>query len=257
MGTDERLGLVGKSKAILEERLSLMAPARRLRLAESERELVRRFGAGGRVRILDAGCGDGLLTLAMAARRRTWSLLGVDLRADMLEGARRRATARRLGNVEFREADLEQAVPGADFDAVLATECLSEIPDDLRALRVMVAALRPGGVLLVQVPDRDWRPVLPGSSGTWREQVRQGYTAEGLATALREAGLEAISVRPTYRSLAAAAQEVRDRIKDSGLLLRLVAFPFLAAATRLEYHGLTFGRANALIATGSKPQRLS
>lgn len=246
-----------KLVAILEERLALMAPARRLRLAEVEAGLVARFGTGGRARILDAGCGDGLLTLAMARRRPAWSFVGVDLREDLLAGARRRAGARGLGNVDFRAADLERAPvdSASDFDAALAIECLSEIPDDRAALRALVGALRPGGIFVAHVPERDWKPVLPGSSGTWREQVRQGYDADELAAALRGAGLEEISVRPTYRSLAAGAQEIRDRIKDRGLVLRLLAFPFLAAAARLERAGVSWGRPNALVASGSKPQR--
>lgn len=237
-------------QAVLEERLALMAPARRLRLALAEGEVARRRGGDSRLRVLDAGCGDGLLSLAMAKRHPRWSLVGVDLREDMLEGARKRAVARELPNARFVVGNLEQPLPERDRDVVLAVECLSEIPDDRQALRMMRDALAPGGLLVVQAPERDWKPVLPGSSGTWREQVRQGYTAEQLEAALREAGFEDVQVRPTYRSLAAAAQEIRDRIKDRGLLLRLLAFPFLAAAVRSERWGLTWGRPNALLATG-------
>ncbi len=247
--------IVEKVRAILEERLALMAPARRLRLALAEREVERRFGSGPSLRVLDAGCGDGLLTLAIARRHRGWSLLGVDLREDLLAGARQRARDRSLANAEFVPGDLEQPLPERGVDAVLAVECLSEIPDDRRALRMMAEALAPGGLLVAQVPDRDWQPVLRGSPGTWREQVRQGYTAEGLETAMRDAGLEEVAVRPTYRSLAAGAQEIRDRIKDRGLLVRLLAFPFLAAAVRLERLGVGIGRPNALIAVGSRVAR--
>lgn len=239
-------------RAILEERLALMAPARRLRLAQASREVERHFGARSGIRLLDAGCGDGLLSLAMAKGHRAWSILGVDLRADLLDGARRRAQARHLANVEFVEGNLEQPLPVAGVQAVLAVECLSEIPDDRRALQMMAEALAPGGLLVVQVPERDWQPVLPGSPGTWREQVRQGYTAAELEAALRGAGLADVMVRPTYRSLAAGAQEIRDRIKDRGLLVRLAAFPLLAAAVRLERAGITFGQPNALLAVGSR-----
>jgi hypothetical protein len=83
--------------------------------------------------------------------------------------------------------------------------------------------------------------------------VRHGYDQAGLTAALREAGLEKIEVVPTYRSLAAASQEVRDRIKDSALLIRLAAFPFLVAAVWLEDVGVTWGRANALLATARRP----
>jgi trans-aconitate methyltransferase len=246
------MSIPAKARAILEERLALMAPARRLRLALAAKEVERRFGPEAELRILDAGCGDGLLSLAMAKGHRAWSILGIDLRDDLLQGARKRAAARRLLNVEFAEGNLEQPLPASDANAVLAVECLSEIPDDRRALQMMAAALAPGGMLVVQVPERDWQPVLSGSPGTWREQVRQGYTAAEIEAALRAAGLDEVMVRPTYRSLVAGAQEIRDRIKDSALAVRLLAFPFLALAVRLERLGITFGRPNALLAVGSR-----
>jgi hypothetical protein len=87
---------------------------------------------------------------------------------------------------------------------------------------------------------------------TWREEVRHGYTAEEIAQALRGAGLDPVEVRPTFRSLASAAQEIRDRIKERGLLLRLAAFPLMAAAARLERRGLTWGRPNALLVTARR-----
>lgn len=240
-------------RAILEERLALMAPSRRLRLVEVEGELTERCGGESRLRALDAGCGDGLLLLAMAKRHPTWAMTGIDLRENLLEGARARAVARGIPNARFLAADLEKPLPEDGFDVVLAIECLEEIPGDRRALRMMFEALAPGGFLVAHVPEQGWKAVLPGSSSTWREQVRQGYSAEQLQALLEEVGCAEVEVRPTYRSLAAAAQEVRDRIKDRGLLVRLLAFPFLAAAVRLERAGLTFGRANALLAVGRRP----
>ena len=148
----------------------------------------------------------------------------------------------------FEVADLLRPLPVSRFDVVIALECLSEIPDDEAALRTVGAALRPGGLLVAQVPEADWRPVLRGSARTWREQVRQGYTSTDLAALLEQAGLAVESLQGTYRSLAAAAQEVRDRIKERSLPARLLAFPFLAGAVVLEYRGITWGRPNAILA---------
>jgi SAM-dependent methyltransferase len=246
------MSLGQRIRAVLEERLALMAPARRQRLALTDRAVGANAGPGP-LRILDAGCGDGLLTIALARRHRDWKLVGVDLRDDLLEGARVRARGRALDNVVFAPGDLEAPLPEHGQDAVLAIECLSEIPGDGVALRQMAAALAPGGLIVVHVPDRRWRPVLRGSPSTWREQVRQGYDADELSSALEDAGFEKIEVASTYRSLVAAAQEVRDRIKDSALAIRLAAFPFLAAAVWLERWGITWGRPKALIATGRRP----
>jgi trans-aconitate methyltransferase len=246
------MSVLGKLRAIFEERLALMAPARRLRLRTAERAL-RGYADGGPLQVLDAGCGDGLLTLALAKRHPEWTLLGIDLREDLLDGARKRAAARGLANVEFKPADLLQPLPFDGFGVVIALEGLSEIPDDGAALAAMFGAAAPGALLAVQVPDQDWRPVLPGSAATWREQVRQGYTQGGIEALLAETGLERVEARGTYRSLAAAAQEIRDRVKGTPLPIRLLAFPFLAAAVRLESLGLTWGRPNAIFAMGRRP----
>jgi trans-aconitate methyltransferase len=245
--------VLGKLRAVLEERLALMAPSRRLRLALADGVLSAEAD-GAPLRVLDAGCGDGLLTLSLAGRHPDWTLVGMDLRADLLEGARSRAAGRSLSNVRFTPADLTRPLPEDGFAAVVALECLHEIPDDRAALRGMAGALAPGGLLALQVPERDWKPVLPGSTGIWREEVRHGYGREEIAAAVREAGLEPVELRPTYRSLAAAAQEIRDRIKGSPLPLRLLAFPFLAAAVRLEHLGLTWGRPSATLVLARRPQ---
>ncbi|HEX2392727.1 MAG TPA: methyltransferase domain-containing protein [Solirubrobacterales bacterium] len=246
------MGPARRLRAILEERLALMAPSRRLRLAEADR-LLTAWAAGRTIRLLDAGCGDGILSLSLAKRHPEWTITGVDLRDDLLAGARERASARGLRNVRFQAADLLKPLQVGGFDAVAALECLSEIPDDEAALRTMRSALRPGGALVAQVPDRDWKPVLPGSATEWREQVRQGYGSDGLARLLAAAGFESARLSPTYRSLAAAAQELRDRIKDRGLALRLLVFPFLAAAVWLERRGLTWGRSNAILFVCRRP----
>jgi SAM-dependent methyltransferase len=239
-------------RGAIEERIALMAPARRLRLALAERAVVA-FAGSRPVRVLDAGCGDGLLALALAARHPGWTLTGMDLREELLRGARERAANRGLANASLQAADPTRPLPDSGFDVVMALECLGEIPDDRGALRSMAGALAPGGLFVVQAPDRDWKPVLKGSAGIWRDEVRHGYSREELGDALAEAGLEGIGIEPTFRSTTAVAQELRDRVKDRGLALRAVLFPAMVAAVLLERWGLTGGPPNALFATARRP----
>ena len=83
-----RRGPVPTLAAVLEERLALMAPARRLRLALAD-EIVSAEAGGRPIRLIDAGSGDGLLSLALAKRHPDWTVVGVDLRDDLLEGGPR------------------------------------------------------------------------------------------------------------------------------------------------------------------------
>jgi SAM-dependent methyltransferase len=240
---------------VLAERLALAAPARRLRFSLVEQVLAR-VGGSERMCVLDAGCGDGLLALALAERHPGWRLLGVDLREELLRVARGRALARNLPNVRFERADLTRAVPQDGFDVVLAIECLEEIEDDRAALRVMASSLAPGGMMVVHVPERSWQAVLPGSPSTWRDQVRQGYSAPEITSSLAHTGLQVVSVEPTFRGTVVVAQEISDRVKRRPLALRALIFPLMAAAVRSEQWGLTWGRGHALLAIARRPRRV-
>jgi ubiquinone/menaquinone biosynthesis C-methylase UbiE len=253
MAGGERDGLGKQARGALEERIALMAPSRRLRIALAE-EALADFAAGGPIRVLDAGCGDGLPLLSIAKRHPEWTLVGMDLSEELLASARERARNRGLANASFRQADLTKpALPEDGFDAVIALECLNEIPDDRAALRTMAASLAPGGIAVVQAPEASWTPILKGSDPTWRAEVRHGYSAEELVAVLAAAGLGEIEVRPTFRATVELAQELRDRIKDRGPVLRATAFPAMLAAVRAERWGLTGGRANALFSLSRRP----
>jgi SAM-dependent methyltransferase len=240
-------------KGGIEERLAFMAPSRRLRLAQVLDILDHKNVSPRPVRVLDAGCGDGLLTMAIAKRHPSWSFVGVDLDNDLLWSARQRAAARGLDNVRFERADLTQPLPGMDFDVVLAIECLEEIPDDRRAIEVMARAVAPGGLLVCHVPERSWEPILPGSAPTWRNEVRHGYGAEEIRQAMRDVGLEPTTTTPTLHGTVTVAQELRDRYKSTGLAVRALLFPLMLAAVRLERWGLTWGTGRALLTTARRP----
>ncbi len=222
-----------------------MPPARQLRFRLAI-EALERFADGRPVRVLDAGCGEGLLTVVLARRHPDWSIIGVDLSADAVRDAGREAVRLGLPNAAFDRADLTVDVGLDEYDAVAAMECLEEIANDHGAMTAMARALHPGGVLLADVPERDWTPVLPGSERTWRHEVRHGYSAAGISQLIEAAGLTVSSVRPTTRGTIRVAQELRDRIRDQTVRDQALAYPLIAAAVPLERRGLTWGPARAL-----------
>jgi ubiquinone/menaquinone biosynthesis C-methylase UbiE len=233
--------------AALDRRLVLLAPARRLRFQLTTHAL-ERFAAGRPLTVLDAGCGDGLFAESIARRHPDWAIVGVDMRSELLERARCRLEAARIGNVELAQADLTESLGHAAYDAVVAIECLVEIPDDDQALRMMADALRPGGLLVAHVPHEDWRPVLAGSEATWRDEVRHGYDRETLEAQLTSAGLSVVRIDGTCRSVVRLAQEIRDRIKDAPPSVRAFAYPLMALSVILERYGIRWGESRALLA---------
>lgn len=237
----------------LRHRTENLAPARRLRLRLAGAAV--RAASPARARVLDAGCQDGLLTRALAADDRAGlTVVGIDRDRGALDAGRTRRDAEELTNVLLAQGDLLALPFRGTFDVALAMECLAEIDDDAGAVRSLAAALRPGGRLLVHVPEATWTPVLPGSPREWRFGVRHGYSTEELRTLLEEAGLEVVRITATCHAIVQAAQELRDRyVRGRGVKMRAVALPLMAAAVRLEEAGLRPGRGRALFAEARRP----
>jgi 2-polyprenyl-3-methyl-5-hydroxy-6-metoxy-1,4-benzoquinol methylase len=249
-----RVKLGRKLRVLLERRLALLSPARRQRFELALATVERLRGDRDRLDVLDAGCEDGQLAEALARRRPSWRIVGADASPAALERARRRIAASDVANVELVEADLTEDTGDSRYDVVLAIECLVEIEDDRRALSNLAGALVPDGLLLLHVPERDWRPVLPGSAGAWRHEVRRGYSRPELVAMIEEAGLTVLEIRGSYRRLVQVAQEIRDRIKQAPIWVRALSFPVMVLAVRLEGAGLTWGREQALFALAARTQ---
>ncbi|HYE95813.1 MAG TPA: class I SAM-dependent methyltransferase [Rubricoccaceae bacterium] len=98
---------------------------------------------GGRV--LDVGCGTGVLTRKLSAR--ATHVTGLDLSSEMIRRAR--AGSSGLSNVTYVEGDLLTAdLPPASFDGIVTAATLHHLPLE-PALTRLRALLTPGGVLVV------------------------------------------------------------------------------------------------------------
>lgn len=101
---------------------------------------------GRPLRVLDAGCGSGFLSLLLAGEGH--DALGVDLVPEMVEQAR--ACARELGlPARFEVMDAEAPLlPDACVDAVVTRNLTWALPDLPSAYRSWRRLLAPGGVLV-------------------------------------------------------------------------------------------------------------
>ena len=93
--------------------------------------------------VLDVAAGNG--NASLAAARRWCDVVATDYVPALLERARERAAAERLG-IAFQQADAE-ALPFADesFDAVVSTFGVMFTPDQERAAAELMRVCRPGG----------------------------------------------------------------------------------------------------------------
>ena len=96
-------------------------------------------------KVLDVGCGGGVLSDAMA--RRNAGVLGIDLSAKALKVAQLHALEAGTDAVEYREVsaeDLAKELPAA-FDTVTCMEMLEHVPDPKSIVSACAALVRPGG----------------------------------------------------------------------------------------------------------------
>ncbi len=129
-------------------------------------------GIGAGMRVLDVGCGYGLVSFLIARLiGPTGQVVGVDLDGAALAVARQRAGEQGLTNVSFIEGELGVlGEPGAlaggpdgpggpaGFDAIVGRRVLMYVADRAAALRQLAAALRPGGVMVFQEADNTMVP---------------------------------------------------------------------------------------------------
>ena len=104
-------------------------------------QFVERFVVLSGLRVLDVGCGGGILSEALAERGA--SVLGIDLAESALQAAE----AHRAGQaVEYRlESSRETAARSEVFDVVTCMEMLEHVADPAAVLRDIHALLKPGG----------------------------------------------------------------------------------------------------------------
>jgi 2-polyprenyl-6-hydroxyphenyl methylase/3-demethylubiquinone-9 3-methyltransferase len=105
-------------------------------------------------RVLDVGCGGGLL--AEALTRRGAALTAIDRAPAMIEVARLHAVEAGLA-IDYRVEDAAAllADPAQRFDVVCCMEMLEHVPDPAAMLAVLANLVKPGGDLFVSTINRN------------------------------------------------------------------------------------------------------
>jgi SAM-dependent methyltransferase len=145
--------------------------------------------------VLEVGCGIGNLSRLILEDERVTHLHGIDPDPSYIDrfvanADRERASASVAGIEDFRKPRFRVAVDGS-FDAIVCSNVLEHIDDDVAALRDFARLLRPSGVALVLVPAH------PALFSTLDRALshRRRYRGCDLRRAALEGGLEIVRIR--------------------------------------------------------------
>ncbi len=171
---------------------------------------------GGRV--LDIGCGRGLLAGLLSSFGRANSGVGVDVSEDVLTEARA-ATDKAGGGWRFVCAREVEAWPEEAFDVVTMLDVMHHLPKDMRpeAIRAAASRLNPGGRLVFKdMADSPWWAVMMARLHDLT-LVREWAVEEPIENVERwadEAGLELVESKAGLRWW--YAHELRVFVKPGG-----------------------------------------
>jgi len=152
---------------LLEKRIRMALGRKTRKMVERRgrnpefQELERDIAAVNPTSVLDAGCGEGAVAMAVAARYPAARVEGVEVAAANVAIARK---LNRFPNVAFREGLAEEVhtlFPVASFDLAYSFAVLEHVRDVEGTLRSIATVLRPGGRFCFVVPMHEFRATGP------------------------------------------------------------------------------------------------
>ncbi len=168
-----------------EKRYGLLVERALTWLYASRARRLERVSGKKRARVLDIGCGRGLLLHQL--RRRGWDVHGTELTDTSAR------YAREVLGIDVKVGDLaSSALPEENFHVVVLWHVLEHVADPAGLLDEIARILRPGGVLLAAVPNFASAEARSGKAHWFHLDVPRHlyhFTPESLGTMIEAAGL--------------------------------------------------------------------
>ena len=193
--------------------------------------------------VVDLGCGPGNSTALLVARYPQANVVGVDNSREMLERAERD-----LPRVTWVHADAQSYQPAQPVDLLYANAVLQWVPDHARVFPELLAKVREGGALAVQMPHNFQEPSHlfmreldagdEARTAAWRTRLSDVRSLNRVASPefyydLLAPHAKSVDIwQTTYQHVMADAGAIVEWVKGTGLRPYLDALP---EAERPEY----------------------
>jgi arsenite methyltransferase len=153
--------------------------------------------------VLDLGAGAGADVLISARRvGDSGRVIGLDMTDEMLNLARANAAASGVANVEFVKGYIEDIpLPDSSVDVVISNCVINLSGDKRKVIAEAARVLRASGRFAVSdvIADPDMDDATRADMEKWTGCIAGALTEEEFRSALTDAGLLGVEVRPTHR----------------------------------------------------------
>ncbi|MGE5620246.1 MAG: methyltransferase domain-containing protein [Sphingomonadaceae bacterium] len=220
--------------------------------------VVKRLNLAG-AELLDAGCGEGACTIALARELEGCTITGVDVSPTSVAACQMAAGDQMGERLRFEQADVTCLPYQERFAGAVCVDVLEHISDDEAALRSIHKALRPGGTLVLHVPMRHQlqRRFLPTHNGHHvTDHVRDEYLREEIVDKVERAGFQVEEVRCTFGAAGELAFELNTLLPGIPAVRELLAAITYPLALTLAYLDVARGpgpSGNSFLIVASKP----
>jgi len=210
--------------------------------------------------ILEVGSGDGLFCFETATRLPNAKVVGLELNEIEANACNQQAINEGISNLQFVSGLLSARDWRDCFDMVFCLDVLEHVSEDLCFVEEMTGALKPGGMLLIHVPNRYYRDTdgtihTVSDEDAWRinpGHVRNGYTAEELRDVMVKSGLEVNELIPSQGNPIARAHALYRKF-EKVMPMRVAILPWIDRLIRMDLKS-TPEHGNTLWAISMKPQ---
>lgn len=155
------------------------------------RIISRNLNVKRRMKILDAGCGIGLLSFEMM--KKGVDITGIDISKDKIVAANRILNSLDTKNIRFLEGDITSLdFKDESFDRIICSDVLEHVKNDIGALKELSRVLKKEGEAVFTFPY-----INPHTARTMREfgHVRVGYDLKSFKSKIKNTRLSIVKSR--------------------------------------------------------------
>ncbi|MEH0155777.1 methyltransferase domain-containing protein [Limibacter armeniacum] len=212
-------------------------------------------------KVLDLGCGYGEFSFMVAEKLKNLKVTALDIDSKRIEKVRDARKEMELDNVEVFEGKIDSYPEDEHFDLIFSVDVFEHIYVEQMPFKDCFQKLKPGGYLLVKMPNITQETILPHKffkdHNEWLddEHVGQVLNLEGLVRKFASAGFEVKYAANSDGKWARAAWEIGYFSLKAGPVVQLAFLPLCKALIHIDKFFDNSEQGNAIQVIGRKPYK--